>query len=147
MSQNLDFLALAGRGGPHYASPTSRHPSPKVWNSTPPSLERGPSERQISPTPDQYTNPNRRRQPWKDWSPGRWQLLQNQRQSWGLSPTAPTRHKRTPEPKPFFRQPRGGATQVYGNHQPGSYRDISHYYSPSMVEDPWAALQAEAQYR
>ncbi|OCT59915.1 hypothetical protein XELAEV_18045934mg [Xenopus laevis] len=144
MSQNLDTQALAGCGGPHNASPTSRHRSPKVWNSTQTSLDRGPSQRRRSPTPDQNMNPNRCRQPWKDWSPGRWQLFQNQRRSWGWSPTSPTfapRYNSSTEPKPFFREPRGGIKQVHGNHQ--TARDISHYYSPSMIKDPWAELKAE----
>nr|NP_001107388.1 uncharacterized protein LOC100135215 [Xenopus tropicalis]AAI57295.1 LOC100135215 protein [Xenopus tropicalis] len=114
MSQNWGTPALVGCGVPRCASPTTRHSSPKVWHSPPPvqhSHEYGPQQRRRSPTSNQSSHPRGH----KEWSPGRWQLLQNQRRSWGWSPTTPQfapRYQSSPGPTPFFREPRGGNTQV-----------------------------------
>ncbi|XP_075071441.1 uncharacterized protein LOC142160459 [Mixophyes fleayi] len=83
----------------------------------------------------------------QQWSPNGWEQVSKYRRSWGTNPRTPLfspHYKHSPEHVPVYNGRKDGKGQVNFKHKRGNPKDISNYYSPSMIEDPWADLQAKA---
>ncbi|KAG8446757.1 hypothetical protein GDO86_014282 [Hymenochirus boettgeri] len=103
-------------------------------------MSRAPQRHQ-SPS-DRYTSPKGQWKTMNKWSP-----MQNHNWSWASSTRSPfiaNPNKFNLDTKPWFGKKSPHSTQVCSKQKTGSSRDIRHYYSPSMLKDPWVELQAEA---
>ncbi|XP_075701699.1 gastrula-specific protein 17-like [Rhinoderma darwinii] len=135
-------------GTPPYLTPSQRNISPKTWSSPHQNWNnRNRSATQCNWSPqhyNSYSHPNGYWGSQQQWSPNRWDPAYNYHRSWGSTP-------RTLQFSPFHTQSpvHGSAyterkTQAHFKNKRGNHKDISNYYSPSMVEDPWAELEAKA---
>ncbi|XP_073537673.1 gastrula-specific protein 17-like [Phyllobates terribilis] len=129
-----------------YLAPTQRNrSSPKSWSSPQPSWQsRNWSPSQSNWSPQRYNShcsPNGYWGSPQQWSPKQWEPEMNYQRSWGSTPKTPTfspAYKQSPKHGSVFPEEK---TQVDFRR---NHKDISHYYRPSMVEDPWAELEAKA---
>ncbi|XP_040294399.1 gastrula-specific protein 17-like [Bufo bufo] len=128
-----------------FLTPSQRNISPKSWNSPHQSWQsRNRPASQSHWSPQYYNSSSSPNGQWgsrQQWSPNQWDPASNYHRSWSYSPG-------TPKYSPFYKNnPECGL--VYPEkraqvHFRRNHKDISHYYSPSMVEDPWAELEAAA---
>ncbi|XP_069610998.1 gastrula-specific protein 17-like [Ranitomeya imitator] len=134
-----------------YLTPTQRNWSPKTWSSPQQSWQsrnRSLSQTKWSPQRyNSYSSPNgywgspQQWSPKQRGSPKHWEPTMNYHRSWGSTPKPPTFSpvfKQSPQYGSVFPEEK---TQV---HFRRNHKDISQYYRPSMVEDPWAELEAKA---
>ncbi|XP_056403478.1 gastrula-specific protein 17-like [Hyla sarda] len=126
-----------------FRTPPQRHDSPKHWSSP----HQNRQSRNWSSSPSNWSPQHYNSSPdgyWghqRQWSPNQWDPASNYHRSWGFTP-------KTPQYSPSYKQsPEHGS--VYPErkkqvHFRRNLKDIGIYYSPSMVEDPWAELEAKA---
>ncbi|XP_073463911.1 gastrula-specific protein 17-like [Aquarana catesbeiana] len=131
------FLASS----PRHVLPTAWYPPSQPWcikNGTPPQGSGNPYYNQWHSCNGYWGSP-------RQWSPNRWEPSRTYHHTWRSSPRAHhnSHFKHSPEHSSVYSERKDNRTQVPFKQKRGYTKDISQYYSPSMVEDPWAELQAK----
>ncbi|XP_073428376.1 gastrula-specific protein 17-like [Dendrobates tinctorius] len=136
------------------------------------SRNRSPSQTNWSPqrynsysSPNGYWGSQPQWSPKQRGSPKQWEPTMNYHRSWGSTPKTPTFspvYKQSPKLGSVFPEVKTQVRELniwqllgttlslyyYGSickvHFRRNHKDISQYYRPSMVEDPWAELEAKA---
>ncbi|XP_069808849.1 gastrula-specific protein 17-like [Dendropsophus ebraccatus] len=155
MSQHWQSPSVNGnrdRGMSPFCPPSQRQMSPKRWSSPYQNRHnRNWSVSQSNWSPHHYnpgSSPDRYWGHQQQWSPNQWDPACNYHRSWGYTPKTPKyspSYKQSPQHGSVYPERKTvhsqGKTQVTPRKNP---KDISNYYSPSMMEDPWAELVAKA---